>query len=420
MKKRVTRMEERGIEQDKKARIREYIIISLIVLIPILAVISGVIWGMLHHKIEYYISDGTTEKSIVLSNSSVEQACEALGFKDVIITKQEQNGDKITVKVSPALHATIKSKNTSITTRFTECTVRELLDEKGFTFDDEDEITPPLDTRLKEDAQILIIDVEYQEIDETEQIPFEIENKENSELLKGKQKITQYGVYGEKKVTYRVKLEDDEQTEKEIISEEVIKEPVNCVVEQGTKEPTTEQEKQEINQSQENDTKTPLTTTTTTNTNNTSVQAPKQQIINSTNPEDFSTAGRAYVWSVPAGIQDDTVNKIITAGDGSSYEYTGVIDVKATAYNRVEDGGLVTATGTITQYGTIAVDPSIIPLGTKLYVVSDGGQSWSYGPGLAEDTGGLIKGNKIDLFFMTGEEATEFGVRSAKVYILKD
>ncbi len=420
MKKRVTRMEERGIEQDKKARIREYIIISLIVLIPILAVISGVIWGMLHHKIEYYISDGTTEKSIVLSNSSVEQACEALGFKDVIITKQEQSGDKIIVKVSPALHATIKSKNTSITTRFTECTVRELLEEKGFTFDDKDEITPPLDTRLKEDAQILIIDVEYQEIDETEQTPFEIENKENSELLKGKQKIIQYGVYGEKKVTYRVKLEDGEQTEKEIISEEVIKEPVNCVVEQGTKEPTTEQEKQEINQSQENDTKTPLTTTTTTNTNNTSVQAPKQQIINSTNPEDFSTAGRAYVWSVPAGIQDDTVNKIITAGDGSSYEYTGVIDVKATAYNRVEDGGLVTATGTITQYGTIAVDPSIIPLGTKLYVVSDGGQSWSYGPGLAEDTGGLIKGNKIDLFFMTGEEATEFGVRSAKVYILKD
>ena len=419
MKKRVTRMEERGIEQDKKARIREYIIISLIVLIPILAVISGVIWGMLHHKIEYYISDGTTEKSIVLSNSSVEQACEALGFKDVIITKQEQSGDKIIVKVSPALHATIKSKNTSITTRFTECTVRELLEEKGFTFDDKDEITPPLDTRLKEDAQILIIDVEYQEIDETEQTPFEIENKENSELLKGKQKIIQYGVYGEKKVTYRVKLEDGEQTEKEIISEEVIKEPVNCVVEQGTKEPTTEQEKQEINQSQENDTKTPLTTTTT-NTNNTSVQAPKQQIINSTNPEDFSTAGRAYVWSVPAGIQDDTVNKIITAGDGSSYEYTGVIDVKATAYNRVEDGGLVTATGTITQYGTIAVDPSIIPLGTKLYVVSDGGQSWSYGPGLAEDTGGLIKGNKIDLFFMTGEEATEFGVRSAKVYILKD
>ena len=419
MKKRVTRMEERGLEQDKKARKREYILISFIILIPILTVISGIVWGMFNHEIEYYISDGTKEKSIVLSNSSVEEACKALGFKDVIITKQERTGDKIIVKVSPALHATIKSKNTSITARFTECTVRELLEEKGFTFDEDDEIIPSLDTRLKEDAEIIIIDVEYQELEETEQVPFEVETKENSELLEGKQKITQYGVYGEKKVTYKVKFEDGEQTEKEIISEEITKEPVNCVVEKGTKKPETEQEKQETEQEKQGDTTTPLTTTTNTATN-TSVNAPEQQIITSTNPEDLSTAGRAYVWSVPAGIQDDTVNKTITAGDGSSYQYTSVIDVKATAYNRVEEGGLTTATGTTTKYGTIAVDPSVIPLGSKLYVVSDGGQSWSYGPGLAEDTGGLIKGNRIDLFFMTGEEATEFGVRSAKVYILKD
>ena len=135
----------------------------------------------------------------------------------------------------------------------------------------------------------------------------------------------------------------------------------------------------------------------------------------------MSTAGRSQVWSVPAGITDDTENKIITAGDGSSYEYTAVIDVTATAYHRVEDGGEITASGTVTQYGTIAVDPRVIPLGSRLYVVSDGGdQSWSYGPGLAEDTGGLIKGTKIDLFFMTGDEANYFGIRPAKVYILKD
>ena len=111
----------------------------------------------------------------------------------------------------------------------------------------------------------------------------------------------------------------------------------------------------------------------------------------------------------------------ITAADGSSYEYTAVIDVKATAYHRVEEGGTITASGTTTQYGTIAVDPSVIPLGSRVYVVSNGGEkSWSYGPGLAEDTGGLIKGARIDLFFMTGDEATQFGVRPAKVYILKD
>ena len=93
--------------------------------------------------------------------------------------------------------------------------------------------------------------------------------------------------------------------------------------------------------------------------------------------------------------------------------------VPPTAYHRIEDGGLITASGTTTRYGTIAVDPRVIPLGSRVYVVSDGGdQSWSYGPGIAEDTGGLIKENRIDLFFMTDEEAAQFGVRPAKVYIL--
>ena len=415
MKKNVIKMENRGIKQDKKTRQKEYIVILLIILIPILIVMGGVIWGFLHPEQQYIISDGTIEKSITLNPGSVDEACKALGFEDMIITKQEQEGGKIIVKVSPALHATIKTKQTSITVRFTECTVRELLEEKGFSFDDDDEVIPPLDTRLKKDTDITIIDVEYEEQIESEQVAFEIETKDNNEMLKGQQKITQYGVYGEKEVTYKIKFEDGEQISEEMISEEIVKEPVNCIIEKGTKEPETEDEKKQAEQIEIK-----KTAETTTKKLQQTVQVPEQQIIYSTNPEDLSTAGRAYVWSVPAGIQDNTVNKIITAGDGSSYEYTSVIDVTATAYHRVEEGGLTTATGTTTKYGTIAVDPSVIPLGTRLYVVSDGGQSWSYGPGLAEDTGGLIKGNKIDLFFMTGDEANQFGVRSAKVYILKD
>ena len=95
-----------------------------------------------------------------------------------------------------------------------------------------------------------------------------------------------------------------------------------------------------------------------------------------------------------------------------------MLTVKATAYHRQEEGGLITATGTTTKYGTIAVDPSVIPLGSRVFVVAEDGTSWSYGPGLAEDTGGLIKGNRIDLFFMTGTEATNFGARTAKIYVL--
>lgn len=417
MKKHITRMENRGIEQDKKARKREKIIILFIILIPLLIVMGGIIWGGLNPKQEYIINNGKTEKSITLTSGGVDDACKALGFKDYIITKQKRENGKIIVRIKPALHATIKSKETSITVRFTECTVRDLLKEKGFSYDDDDEITPPLDTRLKKDTEIVITDVKYEQEVETEKVGFEIENKDNPQLLKGQQKITQYGVYGEKQITYKVKYEDGKQTTKEVVSEEITKPPVNCIVENGTKEPETQSEKQQAEQTEEQKTQ---QTTTTPLVNTVNPVIPYQEEDRTTDPSKLSTAGRANVWSVPAGITDDTQNKIITAGDGSSYKYTSVVDVKATAYNRVEDGGLITAKGTVTKYGTIAVDPRVIPLGKKLYVVSDGGQSWSYGPGLAEDTGGLIKGNRIDLFFMTGDEATQFGVRNAKVYVLED
>ncbi|MEE0777234.1 MAG: 3D domain-containing protein, partial [Bacillota bacterium] len=54
----------------------------------------------------------------------------------------------------------------------------------------------------------------------------------------------------------------------------------------------------------------------------------------------------------------------------------------------------------------------VIPLGSKLYVEG-------YGVCTAEDTGGLIKGNRIDVFLNTEEECDAWGVKSVKVYILK-
>src|SRR5699024_2317005 len=72
----------------------------------------------------------------------------------------------------------------------------------------------------------------------------------------------------------------------------------------------------------------------------------------------------------------------------------------------------ITASGTKAKVGTVAVDPNVIPLGTRLYV--DG-----YGFCVAEDTGGAIKGNRIDLFFNSTSEARNFGRRQVKVYILE-
>ncbi|MBE7052945.1 MAG: DUF348 domain-containing protein [Ruminococcaceae bacterium] len=77
----------------------------------------------------------------------------------------------------------------------------------------------------------------------------------------------------------------------------------------------------------------------------------------------------------------------------------------------------ITASGMRAQYGVIAVDPRVIPLGTKLYIETTDG-SYIYGYSIAADTGGAIKGNRVDLFFPTHGEALQFGRKTVNVYIM--
>lgn len=70
-----------------------------------------------------------------------------------------------------------------------------------------------------------------------------------------------------------------------------------------------------------------------------------------------------------------------------------------------------TATGIPARFGVVAVDPRVIPLGTYVYVEG-------YGFALAADTGGAIKGHKIDLCFSSRAEALRWGRRPVKVHIL--
>lgn len=71
-----------------------------------------------------------------------------------------------------------------------------------------------------------------------------------------------------------------------------------------------------------------------------------------------------------------------------------------------------TRTGRIATYGCVAVDPRVIPLGTLLYVEG-------YGFGLACDTGGAIKGNRIDLCYDSKRVADRYGKKKVRVHIFK-
>ena len=104
----------------------------------------------------------------------------------------------------------------------------------------------------------------------------------------------------------------------------------------------------------------------------------------------------------------------ITTSSGEVLSYVDVLSVEATAYC----GGGTTATGTPARYGAIAVDPDVIPYGTKMYIVSDDGK-WIYGVATAEDCGGAINGYIIDLYFDDYDTCIQFGRRNCTVYVLE-
>ena len=120
----------------------------------------------------------------------------------------------------------------------------------------------------------------------------------------------------------------------------------------------------------------------------------------------------------------DKVIEYGTAEDGGEtkdFEYKYVVECLATAYDPSpeENGGYAgqSATGVPLQKGVIAVDPRVIPLGSRVYVEAVDG-SWSYGYAVAADTGGAIKGNRVDLLFLTKSECYQFGRRKCRVYVL--
>jgi Uncharacterized protein conserved in bacteria len=115
------------------------------------------------------------------------------------------------------------------------------------------------------------------------------------------------------------------------------------------------------------------------------------------------------------------VNKVIEVGNADpapkavsidGYEYTSTIGVTATGYTPHDAGCTgITSTGTVAKKGSIAVDPKVIPYGTELYIPG-------YGYGIAEDCGGAIKGNRIDLCYETKSEAFSWGRQKVTIYIL--
>jgi 3D (Asp-Asp-Asp) domain-containing protein len=214
-------------------------------------------------------------------------------------------------------------------------------------------------TPLLTDGQKILLTSRYESIDiEKIPIPFETQEVKTAELPTGEQQVEQEGKAGEIEKVTRTMYEGGVEQKREVISEEVTAEPKARIVKIGI--------------------------------------------------------GKAA--EAPAAAKNATA-----ASTSGEIKYSRVLTMSATAYTAGPEstgktpgmkGYGVTASGMRVAHGVVAVDPRVIPLGTKLYVEG-------YGYSIAADTGSAIKGNKIDLYMDSLSAAYRWGRRTVTVYILK-
>lgn len=191
-------------------------------------------------------------------------------------------------------------------------------------------------------------------------------------------------------IVFSEKSSDDSEKEEQSIAEDT-----TTKVEPTTKAPET--------------TTVPVTKPETTAPETT--QAPVQEANLSTGGAyTFAQLGITQMSDIP--VPDD----ILFDENGIPLNYSYKLSGKATAYNM----GTTTATGTSVHPGVVAVNPNIIPYGSKMYIVASDGSGYVYGYASAEDTGGFIYWDNapiVDMYVNSYSDACYWGNRPVTVYV---
>ena len=300
------------------------------------------------------ITDGTDNIVVSTLSNTVAEVFEEKGIEidDKTTVSKDldetiKNGDEIVIKRPFNITLKVNSESTPIVTNKT--TVGDIINEYSSLIGEEYELENVTEsTRLYNNLVIKVHVVTDEIITTTEEIPFETKKVENPEMEEGTEKVTQEGKNGVLQITKKQYYYKGKVQKLEEVGREVIEEPVDKIIEVGTKKK----------------------------------EEPKQ------------TTAEA-------------------AGTIDGMTFKKAINMVSTAYTPYDSGCTgVTASGMAASKGVAAVDTSVIPFGTKLYIPG-------YGIAIAADTGGAINGNRIDLCYNTLSEAYGWGRRNVTVYILE-
>ena len=247
----------------------------------------------------------------------------------------------------------VNGKETEISTL--KSNVKDVLAEQNVKYDENDIVSLPLEQKLSKGDKIEVIDVTEKTIKENKEVPFEVNVVEDNNLLKGDTKVEVEGKPGENELVYKVTYHNGKQVGKKFMDEVVSTEPVDKVIKKGTK---------------------------------------VELQVASSRGENIRVQSTSYSKNASNSSSTDSNRKHIS--------------VVATAYT----GDSITSTGKTPKWGTIAVDPSVIPYGTKVYIPQFGKTF------IAEDCGGAIKGNKIDIYMNDETSVKNWGRKTIDIYIV--
>ncbi|WP_298834158.1 G5 and 3D domain-containing protein [uncultured Planococcus sp.] len=325
---------------------------------------------------------------------------EILAKADIELTKydkvspalEEQVDEETTISVEKAYEVTIQDGLKEKKVWSTSTTVADFLKQHKVSVGKLDRVESEMDELVLPNSKVKVVRVEKVTDVVEDSVKYAVETKKDDSLLKGNEKVVQKGSNGVVKKTYEVIKENGKEVKRDLKNEKVVKEPTKQVTAVGTKTvvasvsrgaqakaaPVAAQEEKKAAPQKE------------------------QAIVKTASSEKAATPAKvAPAKAAPAEAEPTGGKEFYVSATAYTASCTGCSGITATGINLHTNPGLK----------VIAVDPSVIPLGSKVWVEG-------YGNAIAGDTGGAIKGNKIDLFMANKSDALSFGRKQVKVRIL--
>ncbi|PIC75737.1 hypothetical protein CSV74_14585 [Sporosarcina sp. P19] len=314
----------------------------------------------------------TTEATVndVLKTAEIEVATHD-EIEPALETKITENQP---IAIAKAFPVTVKDGGKERTVWSTQTTVRKFLTDQNIRLANLDKVEGDTSAKLTaSNAVVKIARVEKITDVVEETADFKTKRKTDMTMLKGKEKVVTNGKKGKLQKKFQITKKNGKVVSRELVGKTMVEEPTHKVVHVGAK-------------------------------------APKVEVATAT-PAKASTNATAKSSGTPAKAQ-------VAVSRGTSSEPSGGKEfyANASAYTAYCNGcSGITATGINLRANPnmklIAVDPRVIPLGSKVWVEG-------YGYAIAGDTGGAIKGNRIDLHMPTKEAAYSFGRRQVKIKVI--